>query len=226
MGRFALMLPLGMLALSLAACALPQAGGGAGLEKEVSSLTRSQQDLTREVEGLRAELRDAQGRLESHQMVIDDLQRVLSAAAPAGRAPLSPSFPSAAQPPAAEGKSSPTEVYQKAFADYASGRYPQAVQGFESFIRLFPDSGFAGNAQYWLGESYFSQQEYGRAIAAFQKVVERHPQGGKAPDALYKMALAHQKINQADRAREALRMLKERYPESSAAQKSLDAPGL
>jgi tol-pal system protein YbgF len=118
---------------------------------------------------------------------------------------------------------SPTEIYLQAFADYASGRFERAIDGFQTFLRHYPHNDYAGNAQYWLGECYYSRQEYALAVAAFRKTVESYPQGGKTPDALLKMATALQQMNEAGQAQEALRLLRSRYPDSPAARKSLES---
>ncbi len=133
-------------------------------------------------------------------------------------------------PPARRGRRrkrspAPTEIYLKAFSDYASGRFQEAISGFDSFLRLYPDSDFAGNAQYWLGECFYSLQQYPRAVEAFDKAVKNYPQGHKTPEALLKMAAAQQQMNQQKQAAEALRLLQERYPDSPAAKKAREAAG-
>jgi len=116
---------------------------------------------------------------------------------------------------------SPTEIYLKAFADYASGRFDEAIAGFAAFLKYYPNSDYAGNAQYWLGECYYSGQQYDLAVAAFRKTVESYPQGGKTPDALLKMATTLRQMNETGQAEEALRLLRSRYPDTPAARKSL-----
>ena len=111
----------------------------------------------------------------------------------------------------------------QAFADYASGRFAQAIDGFKAFLRHYPNNDYAGNAQYWLGECYFARQEYGLAVSSFRKTVEAYPQGGKSPDALLKMSTALQLMNEPDQAQAALRLLRSRYPDSRAARQSLES---
>ena len=66
-------------------------------------------------------------------------------------------------------ESSPTELYLKAFADYAAGRYQPAIEGFSAFVDSYPGNDYAGNAQYWLGECYYALQDYQQAVREFEK---------------------------------------------------------
>ena len=63
-----------------------------------------------------------------------------------------------------QGEGSPTEVYLQAFGDYASGRYQIATHGFETFLQRFPNNSYASNAQFWLSDCHFNQQQYALAI--------------------------------------------------------------
>lgn len=212
--------------LLLAACAMPQPPGGRRLEQEVAQLQQSQTELARRVDEMQATLGQVEARLQDQQSLLEQLRTAPEPGrAPAGRPEVVVPPPVVPRAPAGQDLS-PTEVYRQSFADYASGRYAQAVTGFGTFLQRFPDSGYAGNAQYWLGESYFAMQEYARAVAAFQKVVEEYPKGGKAPESLYKMALAYQQLNRPELARKTIQLLRERYPDSPAAGKSLEGPGL
>lgn len=54
------------------------------------------------------------------------------------------------------GKSS----YTQAFNTLKEGRYQDAIQAFRAFQKNYPESPYAANAQYWLGESYSVSREY------------------------------------------------------------------
>ena len=219
----ALLLSAGLL-IGLSACAAPSVGGGSPLASaELSRLRAEQQLLTEQVSTLNDDLAMVKSQLAGQEVLIADLQQemiALTEGRPTG---------SVAQPATETaddvGSLSPTEVYQRSFAEYASGRYRQAVKGFEQFLRAFPDSRYAGNAQYWLAEALYAQQEFGKAIAAFEAVVKRYPQGGKAPEALYKLAVIHHRLRQQEKMQEYIDMLQNLYPESTAATKALNREG-
>ncbi len=119
-----------------------------------------------------------------------------------------------------QGENSPTEVYLQAFGDYASGRYQAAVHGFETFLQHFPNNSYASNAQFWLGDCYFNQQQYPLAIQEFERVLNNYPSAPKNPDALLKIVIAQLQLGATDEARQTVDTLGQRYPKSTATQKA------
>ena len=118
------------------------------------------------------------------------------------------------------GEGSATEVYLQAFGDYASGRYQIAIHGFETFMQRFPNNSYTSNAQFWLADCYFNQQQYPLAIQEFERVLKDYSNAPKSPDALLKIAIAHLQLGSTDKAREAIDTLNQRYPKSTATQKA------
>lgn len=134
---------------------------------------------------------------------------------PAGTAP------AVAPPPAPAGEPSPASaLYAKAFAQYRQGQYAKAILDFEEFLAANPVHDYADDAQYWIGECYFSQGEHDQAIVEFTRVVERYPQGNRAADAYYMIAQSYEKLGQKDRAGAFYTRLMGQYPSSEAAQRA------
>jgi tol-pal system protein YbgF len=98
-----------------------------------------------------------------------------------------------------------------------AGEVGQAILEFEKYIREFPHSELADNAQYWIGEAYYAQREFSRALAEFQKVLSSFPGADKVPDALYKIGLSYLEMGQKEKARAELKKLISLYPESAPA---------
>ena len=118
--------------------------------------------------------------------------------------------------PAAVGMS-PRQLFEQAFADYAGGQWSIAISGFEMYLKTYPRSELADDAQYYIGESYSGASNHKDALAAYQRVLAEHPNGDKAPDAAYKLGLSHERLGQRDRAREAYQQVTKQFPESDAA---------
>jgi len=95
--------------------------------------------------------------------------------------------------------------------------FDQAEQALSGFLHRYPESQYAANAQYWLGEVYLVKGQAEPARAAFAKVVKNWPKHAKVPDALYKQADAAQRLSQNEQASRLLREVIEKYPNSSAA---------
>jgi tol-pal system protein YbgF len=210
-----------ILTAVLSGCAVPQQLPKQALTRaDLQSLEQGQEDLSRQMQKIQDNVLLVEARMQDQEQVIEDMKMALAAlkVTPAGEK---------TEPEAAAGGGvssgtalSPTEIYLQAFADYTSGRFQQGIAGFESFIRRYPESEYAGNARYWLGECYYSLQQYEQAAQEFARLVEEYPQGNKSPEALLKMSSALLRMEQPDRAGQALKILLQRYPDSSAAKKA------
>jgi tol-pal system protein YbgF len=216
MFRFATLLMLGSLLCG--GCATSTAPGDdpitTAARRRMDVLENHLAEMFRRLDSLEHTLTDQQQQLATLQAAVS-AQKVT----PAGEN-ASLSEPVEATGTAVIGASAP-ETYLKAFGDYASGRYPQAIEGFRSFLQQFPANNYAGNAQYWLGECFYRLGRYDRAVQEYRKVVDNYPLSGKAPDALLHMAPALRQLNQYEQARQVLQTLRQRYPNSAAARKAL-----
>ena len=164
---------------------------------------------------------------------VDELsQRVENLSRQARGAPPPAAAPRPAPPPLrGASEPQPTDVYQTAYIDFSKGNYPLAIQGFREFLRRFPEADLAGNAQYWIGEAYFSlARGYAaqgqadkaggaleQAIQEFRKVIVNYPRGEKVPTALYKEALALVELKQPSLAEARLQYLLDHFPQSEEA---------
>ena len=105
--------------------------------------------------------------------------------------------------------------YDQAFQALKELRYADAAEDFQSFLDQYPNSDFADNAQYWLGESYYVTRNYDIALTAFQTLLDQYPESPKAPDALLKIGYTHYELEQWDSARAALTQVQENYPDTT-----------
>jgi tol-pal system protein YbgF len=204
----------------LAACAPPpmtsiSSNQTLDMRRVQSSLDRQEQsvqDLTRQVAAM-------ESRLQRQAEEIEQLRQT-STMSQAGSRPGHERALTGEVTSTLPGVGSPTEVYLQAFGDYASGRYQAAIRGFETFQQRFPNNSYASNAQFWLGDCYFNQQQYAQAITEFEKVLNDYPNAPKNPDALLKIAIANLQLGATAEARQAVDTLNRRYPQSAAAQKA------
>jgi tol-pal system protein YbgF len=137
--------------------------------------------------------------------------------------PLDPSAPALApapaQPPAALPPSvglSPTRLYETARADYFAGQWTSAINGFEAFLRAFPRSEQADDAQLYIGETYYAQNQWTQAIMAYTQAIESYPGTNSVPIAYYKRGLAQQQLGQVDAARASWEAAAKMFPDSDA----------
>ncbi|AJY68840.1 hypothetical protein RW64_04095 [Geobacter sulfurreducens] len=117
-------------------------------------------------------------------------------------------------------KDGPPDAYLKAFGLYSANNFAGAVEAFQAFLAEHPDSEYAGNALYWIGECHYSRSDLPRALDAFRLVAERYPASTKVPDALLKSGYTLYAMKEPERAREILESLAAKYPRSPAAAKA------
>jgi len=113
-------------------------------------------------------------------------------------------------------------------ADYFTGQWSSAINGFEAFLRAFPRSESAGEAQFYIGETYSAQGRWRDAVAAYAAVGQTYPTSPLVPDAYYKQGLAFERLGQPDSARMSWEMVVKAYPEADAgrlAKQNLDRLG-
>ena len=103
-----------------------------------------------------------------------------------------------------------------AFSDYAAGQWPLAIQGFETYMRAFPRSEQADDAQFYIGESYQLDGKMREALAAYERVAADYPQSNRAADSYYKRGVIYNTLNQPDKAREMFETTIRLFPNSES----------
>jgi tol-pal system protein YbgF len=109
----------------------------------------------------------------------------------------------------------PDEQYQHAFGLLRQLRYAEAEQALRRFIELNPDHPLAGNASYWLGETFYVRSDYNNAAIAFAEGYRSYPKSGKAPDSLLKLGMTLAALGESADACTAFAELEARYPAAS-----------
>jgi TolA-binding protein len=186
--------------------------------------------LSARVDTLSTELTRVSARLDELSQRIETLSREL-ASRPAPAPSSGGAAPGTAGAPRSSGGPTPQQAYQAAYLDFSKGNYPLAVAGFREFVRRYPDAPLADQAQYWVGESLFSQaraslaagqsdkatRELEQAVQEFRRVSLNYPRGDKVPTALYKEALALLELKQPRLAQTRLQYLLDNFPQSEEA---------
>ena len=173
--------------------------------------------------------------LEALRQTVQALQQA-TVAPPAPVDPNVPVDPNAAAPAPAPSPAplpstaglSPTRLYETARADYFAGQWNSAISGFEAFLRAFPRSEQADDAQLYIGETHFAQNQWAQAIAAYNQVVQSYPGTNSVPVALYKRGLAEERLGQLDAPRASWETAAKNFPDSDAgrlARQGLDRLG-
>ncbi len=118
--------------------------------------------------------------------------------------------------------------YQQAYDNLRNGKTAEAITEFNSYLTNHPSSGYASNAQYWLGEAYRVNLDNTSARDAFNQVIEKYPSSAKVPDALFKLGVIEMEEKNPEKAREIFTRITNEFASSKAAalaQKKLQTLG-
>lgn len=192
------------------------------MQQEIAQLRGMVEEQQNEIQRLKQE------GLERYQ----DLDQRISSGAAAGGAPAqnsadgavnasgTPTPPAAQQQASAEpGDPAKEKLYYDAAFDLIKAKdFDKASQAFSAFLNRYPNSQYAGNAQYWLGEVNLAKGDLQAAGQAFAKVSQAYPSHPKVPDSLFKLADVERRLGHNDKARGILQQVIAQYPGSSAAQ--------
>jgi len=143
-----------------------------------------------------------------------------AAPSPAAAAAATPPAP----PPVAAAAPAPqldplveSRTYEAALNHFREANYAGAIAGFKGFLKAYPDSALAPNAQYWVGYSYYTLKDYKSALAHQQKLVAAYPTSAKVPDALLNIAANQIALDNLAGARKTLEELVAKHPGTNAA---------
>ncbi|MCA3556610.1 tol-pal system protein YbgF [Aestuariivirga sp.] len=123
------------------------------------------------------------------------------------------------QPGAATQTETPESLYERSNESLLRRQYGDAEAGFSTFLSQYPDHSLAGSAQYWLGETYYAQNDYKRAAAIFLQGYKKYPASRRAPDSLLKLGMSLNRLGQGEQACAALAAVSTEYPKAVDARK-------
>jgi len=114
------------------------------------------------------------------------------------------------------------QLYNTAYLDFTRGKYDVAISEFRRYLASFSGSDNADNAQYWIGESFYSLGKLDSAEAGFRQVMVAFPKGNKVPAAEYKLGLVYLAQNRKAEAANQLRRVVKEHPGSNEAKLAQD----
>lgn len=109
------------------------------------------------------------------------------------------------------------EAYDKAVNLILKDKqYELAIPQFQAFITKFPNSSYAPNAHYWLGQLLFNKQDWAGAGEQFQVLISGYPDSSKRADAMFKLGVVEQKRSNLARAKQLFEQVITEYPDTSS----------
>jgi tol-pal system protein YbgF len=116
--------------------------------------------------------------------------------------------------PTAPVADTPEKLYELSYESLLRRRYGEAEAGFRSFVEKNPEHELAGNAEFWLGETYYVQSNYRAAAQAFLTGYQSYPRNRKAPDSLLKLGMSLQQLGQKEQACAAFGTIDAKFPKA------------
>jgi tol-pal system protein YbgF len=190
-----------------------------------------------QVQGLSDNVADLQARMGKLDQKLTDIQNTLQNVdsklaspapapglappaamnAPSGNVPtIPPGGPAASGPPPA----SADVLYSNALRDINGKHYDLATQEFQDYMKYYGDTDLASNAQFYLGEVAFMQNQYQVALDAYNKVIENYPKSFKTASARMRKGLCLAELGQEASAVRELRAVVRLYPGTDEAKRA------
>src|SRR3954449_7548683 len=183
-------------------------------------------NLTNDVRIIREKLDDNNVRIGSLTQEVDSLRQSMQQSArpaatsdasdPAAGGGTTAGAPNTTGAPAPSVGVSPQKLFDSAMGDYYSGQYDLAILGFADYIKSFPKSDLADDAQVNICSAYVQDGKNDKAVEACDLAIRTYPNGDKIPDAYYKKGLALQNLRDVNGAREAWEHVVKSNPDTDA----------
>lgn len=183
----------------------------AGSNARFDSMTSQIQAVSESLDEAKARLAKLSDQAAQTQNIIQTLNTTATASPAANTTGAPPDAKQTNNVPDADA------LYNSGLSAYNGGQYQLAVQAFQEYLKYYGDTDLASNAQFYIGDCYYSQKNYAQAIEEYNKCLERYPNGNKLPAAQLKKGYALLALAQKPAGVRELRSLVQRYPNSHEA---------
>ncbi|WP_434931603.1 tol-pal system protein YbgF [Shewanella sp. HL-SH5] len=198
----------------------------ARVERIIKAKQQGEFDMQRRLDALQREVLDLRGiteqqnyqinqMLQRQRQLYEDIANLSTKAAPVVNAPAATDAVSVAASSSTLGE---TGSYEAAVNLVLKDRkYDDAIPAFRSFIKQYPQSSYAANANYWLGQLLFNKGEHADAKGAFSAVVSQFADSNKRGDSLVKLGMIAEKESDLAGAKALYNKVLKEYPNSASA---------
>jgi tol-pal system protein YbgF len=111
----------------------------------------------------------------------------------------------------------PDVLYNNAVRDYNAGNMDLAKQEFSEYVKAYPNTDLAGNAQFYVAEMEYRAGNYQAAAQDYDKVLQQFPSGNKAASAQLKKGYSLIELGDKQGGVRELNSLVQRFPRSPEA---------
>ena len=175
-------------------------------QSKVEQVSGQIQTLNDSIDELKARLAKATKQLDDIQTQQQNLTAPV--AQPTTTTPGVPPGGAAIQAPPAD------VLYSNALRDYNSARYDLAQSQFQDYLKYYPTTDLAGNAQFYIADMEYRAGSFEAAVADYDKVIEQFPGGNKTAAAQLKKGYSLLELGRKEAGVRELNALIQRYPRS------------
>jgi tol-pal system protein YbgF len=142
-----------------------------------------------------------------------------------GKAP-APAAPPPASGPTVVGSGvamldQPREQFNAALQAFQAGQYPEAENGFKTFLSANPAHRLSPDAIFYIGETYLQRSRPREAAEQFLKVTTDYSKSSRAPESMVRLGQTLAALGNSEQACATLGEFGKRYPTASASVKKL-----
>jgi tol-pal system protein YbgF len=129
--------------------------------------------------------------------------------------------PAMSAPPAENTPPASADVlYSNGLRDVNGRHYDLATQEFQDYLTYYGETDLASNAQFYLGEIAYMQNQFQQALDFYNKVIENYPKSFKTASARMKKGYCLAELGQKAAAIRELRTVVRTYPGTDEAKRS------
>ncbi|MGN1062780.1 MAG: tol-pal system protein YbgF, partial [Alphaproteobacteria bacterium] len=180
---------------------------------KVAAQEQALQELTDKVEKITFEIKTLSERLTKMKADTDMRFQLSESAAATTTVTVGGTSQDPKNAPAVKAKTD-KEQYEDAYLLLREGKHIEAEKAFLAFIENNPKSDWAGNANYWLGETYYARGQYEQAAPVFAQGFTTYKNHSKAPDNLLKLGMTMNKLGKKQEACTAFSALPDEFPQA------------
>lgn len=111
----------------------------------------------------------------------------------------------------------PTQIFDNAKANLTEGKYDTAIEGFNMYLKQYPEGEMVEESQHLIGDAQFAKKEWKEAAVSYAKLMQQYPQSKKTPSYRLKYARSIIPLNKKTEAKKYLQSIVQDYPKSSEA---------
>ncbi|MDR3274789.1 MAG: tetratricopeptide repeat protein [Endomicrobium sp.] len=108
----------------------------------------------------------------------------------------------------------PSSIYQSAYSDYSMGKFDLAYSGFQAFVKKYPNSEFTPQAQFYMGECFYSGSMWEKALEEYKKVERHYKKSELLSSARLKIALCCELLSKHNEALNIFLSIVKDFPQS------------